>query len=210
MPKLGPFSVGFPVNFRSGGDMILTAIDANAADADGIGGIVSGELKKHIDAENPHPNWKPSLSFSDITGYISANQIRENSIPAGKISGLSELIGGQLPPDKGDGITSSSLQEKGYVKFNNGLIVNWGREKITEPYGENVVRTVSFSQSYSESCFNVPLTYVHLSGSTDDLRNFMPQLLSKHTTYFNYKLEQADMNNVWDEAMAIEYISIGY
>ena len=148
----GPYSAAFPVNFTSKGDTtrdafkkhmdeisriygILTDFDKDVANTEGI----TGESTKHINSTNPHPNYKPSVSWSDLTGKpglddlsgtLSASKVKGEltnvTIASGKVTGLEAFVNGKIPASSGDGITNSNLSENGYVKFNNGLIIQWG------------------------------------------------------------------------------------
>ena len=150
MALVGPFSVGFPVNFTSGGDTTkkafwqhiqeieriygyLNALDAgkvSASDVSGLSGSISGinstisslntKLTEHINSTNPHPNYKPSVSWSDLTGTKPNLADFSGNLDANRISNLPSNGG------NGDGITSSSLSGNGYAKFNNGLMLQWG------------------------------------------------------------------------------------
>ena len=173
--QLGPWSVNFPIAFRSGGDTtreafgkhieeieriyeLLNALDSNklsAGDIDGSLNEANNRLQNHINSTNPHPNWRPSLSFSDITGNLDGSRITGTltnaTIDASKVNGLQTLIN---EADKGDGITGSNLNGNGYVKFGNGLIIQWG-SSYADDKSDNATITVRFPISFSSSCFNV-------------------------------------------------------
>ena len=186
MLSLGPFSVEYPVNFRSGGDTtkdafwkhiqeieriygLLTAIDAAAASSDSISGAISGELQQHINSTNPHPNWKPSLSFDDITGNLAASRVvgklTNATIDAGKVNGLSEIIGGEIPdpPDLNEVFPSTKIQTSGYVKLINGLIFQWGISDDLETDASNTSKFL-FPTEFSNRCFLVIGSLSKVSG----------------------------------------------
>ena len=182
MSLIGPFSVGFPVNFKSGGDTtrdafgqhieeikriygILNALDAgkvSASDVSGLSGSIGNintALTNHINSTNPHPNYKPSVSWSDLTGTKPNLADLSGNLPMSRITGNLDASrinnlpsGGSI--DKGDGITSSSLGRSGYAKFNNGLIIQWG---VTKTYNVNGGKTETYSEnfvtSFSEACY---------------------------------------------------------
>ena len=104
MSLLGPFSVGYPVAFRSGGDTTREAFGKHIQEIERIYGILNaldaGKLSStdmtnllngHINSTNPHPNWKPSLNYGDIAGNIDASKILGNlanaTISAGNVIG---------------------------------------------------------------------------------------------------------------------------
>lgn len=179
----GPYSAAFPVNFTSKGDTtrdafkkhmdeisriygILTDFDKDVANTEGI----TGELTKHINSANPHPNYKPSISWSDLTGKpglddlsgtLSASKVKGEltnaTIASGKVTGLESFVKGLLPngssSDKGDGITSSNLSANGYVKFNNGLIIQWGNTRIDTKNASTV--DITFPTAFTLTCYSV-------------------------------------------------------
>ena len=157
MPTLvGPFSVGYPVAFRSGGDTTREAFNKHIERIYGIlNSLDSGKLtttdmlqylNEHKNSTNPHPNWKINLSDlagnidgSKITGSISGanipaanviGKLTQATIDAAKVNGLEDFINGLSGDDidKGDGIVESQLNASGgYVKFGNGLIAQWAK-----------------------------------------------------------------------------------
>ena len=182
MPTLvGPFNVGFPVNFTSGGDTtkdafskhieeikriygILNALDAgkvSASDVSSLTGTVGNlntALTNHINSTNPHPNYQPSWSdltnkpnLADLSGNLPMSRITGN-LDASRITNLP--TGGV---DKGDGITDSSLSKSGYVKFNNGLIIQWGISKYTNTALANYH---AFNTPFTEQCYAVTIQSV--------------------------------------------------
>lgn len=193
----GPFTVAYPVDFTSKGDTtrdafrkhmdeiariygILTALDAATLDANDVSEI----LQRHIDSANPHPNYKPNIAWNDLTSKPSLEDLSGNldasrvvgkltnaTIDTGNINGLSTYLSGylsgQIPADKGDGITQSSLNENGYAKFKNGLIIQWGKmilntghELITQTggIGFDGDSRISFPTQFPTKCFSVVAT----------------------------------------------------
>lgn len=180
----GPYSAAFPVNFTSKGDTtrdafkkhmdeiariygILTDFDKDVANTEGI----TGELTKHINSTNPHPNYKPSISWSDLTGKpgldelsgtLSASKVKGEltnaTIASGKVTGLEAFVKGLLPngssSDKGDGITSSSLSKNGYVKYNNGFMLQWGVISLINKTG-TYRASVTFPTPFTSNCLAV-------------------------------------------------------
>lgn len=155
----GPYSAAFPVNFTSGGDTtrdafkkhmdeiariygILTDFDKDVANTESI----SGQLTNHINSTNPHPYWTLKPSWANITNKptnllttdstIAASKVvgelTNATIASGKITGLEAFVNGKIPASSGDGITDKSLSNSGYVKFKNGLIVQWGTSDLNK------------------------------------------------------------------------------
>lgn len=183
MPLLGPFKVGYPVAFKSGGDTtrvafgkhiqeiekiygILNALDADKLSASDLSGMLSG--------------FKPAMSFNDISGSLDMSRITGNldgsrisgqiaaskiygnlsnaTIDAGKVNGLSDLIISlaPTPPNKGDGITDLKKDENGYILFNNGFMFQWGKVSYSSSNVHH--QKVSFSKAFPNKCINIFLT----------------------------------------------------
>ncbi len=190
MPTLlGPFNIGYPVLFRSGGDTVTEAFGKHIQEIERIYGILntldSGKLttpdmvaylNEHNTNANAHRNLL--LPFTNITGNLDgarvSNVLSYATVPAGNVTGkltnstidakkvnglldfLSEEYGNGDQADKGDGITNSDLSQNGYVKFNNGLIINWGVLVPGIVSSENsTIHQVNFAKSFSSQCFVV-------------------------------------------------------
>lgn len=175
------FAEEYPVNFKSGGDTtkdafwkhiqeikriygILNALNAASASSSGLGGVISEELKKHVESSNPHPNWK--LKLSDLSGELDASrvsgQLTKATIDASRVNGLSAVIGGQVPemPDLNEVFPSSKLKSTGYIKLINGLMIQWGSsDELTE-----VNEKYSFPEKFANDCFVVLGTLTKASG----------------------------------------------
>ena len=167
-----PVGVGYPVNFCSGGDTtrdafgkhiqeieriygMLNALDAGKVGASDVSGSIgsvnsslTSSLTAHINSSNPHPNWKPSVSWNDLTNKPSLSALSGN-LDTSRISGLTSLIDSRIPAASGDGITSGSLNDNGYVKFKNGLIIQWG----TVHYVSGYPCYYKFHTAFPNSCF---------------------------------------------------------
>ena len=229
----GPYSVAFPVNFTSKGDTtrdafkkhmdeisriygILTDFDKDVANTEGI----TGELTKHINSSNPHPNYKPSVSWSDLknkpglddlSGTLSASKVKGEltnaTIASGKITGLEAFVNGKIPESKGDGITNANLSENGHVKFNNGLIIQWG----VSSKAKGTIGHVTFPIKFPNKCFVV-------SGSTY-LKDGNINGKSYGGTYCKFQITQWDASGFGFDTQTEDYddwsgyasyIAIGY
>ena len=198
MSLLGPFSVGYPVDFRAGGDTtsrafgqhieeimriygILTALDneIRAADEfDSAVGNIDDKLDAHIISTTPHPNWKPNLKFSDLTGDIPAANVKGeltqatidgskvlNTLTQAKINkdnviGLAQYVEGLInsgtsSEPSSQGITESLVRETGYVKFGDTLMVQWGKSNGLK-LGESISNgTISFPKTFKACYFSL-------------------------------------------------------
>ena len=226
---IGPFKIGFPVAFRSGGDTTrdafgkhieeikriygyLNALDSgklSAGDIDGTLGAYDSKLQEHIDSTNPHPNWNPS--FDDITGDLDASRVHGNltnaTIDADKVNNLESL----LPSDKGDGITKKSLVGDGYVEFNNGLIIQWGTS--FHSFAGEGDASVVFPYSFKTGCYGLSASVAFDTDSIDSNCNIFLQILNKKISLsgFEYHMQAAEYGpgDSYAGKIGVKYIAIG-
>lgn len=186
MAAIEEFSVGYPVKFWTGGDTtrdafgkliqeieriygILNALGTGKASYDEIASAVSS----HKYETNPHPNWKPSMSFYDLAGNVNGDKVIGSlpnaNIDAGKVNGLEDYVKGLIPDTSGNnesGITDSSLNDSGYIKFGNGLMFQWGIADISANtrtksgvYGD--YHYANFFVAFPSKCLSVTATPVY-------------------------------------------------
>ncbi len=87
MAILGPFSVTFPVDFRSGGDTTKAAFGKHIQEIESIYGIINAlnadkisgndftnKLAQHVNSTAPHPN----LALSSLSGNLDMSRINGN------------------------------------------------------------------------------------------------------------------------------------
>lgn len=228
---VGPFSVKYPVLFTSGGDTTsqafhkhiqeieriygcLNALNADklsASDLENSLGDVNTVLTKHINSTNPHPNYKPSVSWSDLTGTKPALSSFGGNLPASRISGLTEAINASLPENNGDGIVSSSLNDNGYITFNNGLVIQWGSKSLSRAaYDQNVATSVKFPIEFSDKCYMVT---AGTGTAVDDSNNWKVDVMlqTKDVTRTGFKFiaqEYYSPEHAWTY-LYCNYIAIG-
>ena len=242
----GPYSVAFPVDFTSKGDTtrdafrkhmdeitriygILTGLDDDTMDADSV----SAMLQRHIDSTNPHPNYKPSVSWANVTNKPSLGEISGNleasrvigkltgaNIDYDKVNGLSAFVDGKMPTStgNGDGITALSKATNGYAKFNNGLIIQWGTGSVassssglTHPdlSGGSTsyqTATITFSTSFSSMCYDVILTAYPSNASVFNMSSAYSALLVQPPTNQNFTVGIVPPNV---SAATVHYLAIG-
>ena len=164
MSLIGPFSVGFPVNFKSGGDTtrdafgqhieeikriygILNALDAGKVSASDVSGLSSSvsdintALTNHINSTNPHPNYNPS--WSDLTGT------KPNLADFGGNLDASRINNFPSSSTQGSGIIAGTLSNTNYAEFGTGLIIQWG---ICALNLGNTETNVSFVKEFPTEC----------------------------------------------------------
>ncbi len=230
---IGPFSKKETVKFWSGGDTTkeafrkhieeidriygyLNALDigkVSVADEGGLStsiGNINTALTNHINNANPHPNYKPSVSWSDLTGTKPNLADLNGNLPMSRITGnLDASRITNLPTSGGgseDGVTDSSLGDNGYVKFNNGLIINWGNMTISNP--NNIQRPVVFAKAFPNFCFAVTLGDVWAS---DTAFRRMIQAMNVTKTGFDLAIQNPTNEGQTDywKYLRCNYIAIG-
>ncbi len=200
MALIGPFSKGYPVDFKSSGDTTrnafgkhiqeieriygyLNALDAgkvSASDVSGLSGSIgniSSQLQAHIDSTNPHPNWKPSVGWSDLTGTkpnladfggnLDASRVSGKlsnaNIDTSGVNGLKSFVEGLIPSGggggSGTGITSLfSTAKTGYAKFGDLLTIQWGETGTYNisgngSIGNTEVHSENFATNFTSACY---------------------------------------------------------
>ena len=211
MRLLGPFNVGYPVVFRSGGDTTRAAFGKHIQEIEKIYGILNAldaDKLSASDLDDKLGNFTPRMSFDDITGNLDMSRITGSldgsritgqidaskifgrlnnaNIDAGNVNGLSALIR-SLSPDKGDGITALDDNSNGYAEFNNGFLIQWGRSEAVTQYERLKEYDVSFKIPFSSHCFAVFPAGIH-GGITNNGRAFVVQLEDFSLSGFSYKL----------------------
>ena len=232
----GPYSAAFPVNFTSGGDTtrdafkkhmdeisriygILTDFDKDVANAEGI----TGQLTSHINSTNPHPNYKPSISWSDVnnkpglndlSGTLSASKVvgelTNATIATGKVTGLEAFVNGKIPAS-GDGIIDKSLSSTGFIKFKSGLMVQWGKTENKYSYVDvHTAQSHTFSYGFPSQCLIV-LCQTCRDSATGASVDAMAHVVGQSRIGFNYIHQLfASGNTSGSVAWYLRYIAIGY
>lgn len=228
MAILGSFSEGFPVDFRSGGDTTKDAFGKHIQEIKKIYGIlnsldngkvaaddVTTAIKNHINSDNPHPNWKPSLAFSDLTGDIDASKVvgtlTNANIGANKVLGLEDFINDVIPDYYG--IIFYQNKPNGYAQFTNGLIVQWGYKEYTVTGDDSETKKwVSFPKNFPNTLFNVVLTLGQTKTDCNYRNNLFFQVIydTFSTSGFYFYPQYADEVGNYQDPVRCYYIAIGY
>ena len=237
MALLGPFSVGYPVIFRSGGDTTRNAFGKHIQEIERIYGILNALDAGKISADDLQgklDGFKPTVSFNDITGYLDMSRITGNldfsritgnvpaarvvgtlsnaNIDAANVNGLESVIGGKIV-DKGDGIIKCEPDYNGYAKFNNGLFIQWGNVNVenlgSSDVNEATERTASFPVDFPNICLNLQATIRNDANSgSPRARDHSPVIRSLATDKFVYQI-QVPEDEAWDN-LSLYFFAIGY
>ena len=137
----------------------------------------------------------PTASKGTSTDQIASTAFVAQAVAAlnglDSIDGLAKAIEGKIEKQ---GIVASSLETNGWVKFANGLIVQWGTS-VTAKIG-----TVTFPVSYPQQCFGVQANSCQLVNSSNPFRNVaIPYNIS--TSGFSFRVD--DVSN------QVQWIAIG-
>ena len=137
----------------------------------------------------------PTASKGTSTDQIASTAFVAQAVAAlnglDSIDGLAKAIEGKIEKQ---GIVASSLETNGWVKFANGLIVQWGTS-VTAKIG-----TVTFPVSYPQQCFGVQANSCQLVNSSNPFRNVaIPYNIS--ASGFSFRVD--DVSN------QVQWIAIG-
>ena len=197
------YDITYPIDFRSGGDSVKAAFSKLIEEVRTIYGILN-ELAGDDFTDEQRASILASLTGnidgSRITGNIDAVHISGTltaskvsgaltnaTIASGNVTGLEAFVKGLISGSgdddgddsggNGDGITEKSFDETGYVKFANGLIVQWGKVTLTlsDPttkdyrYKVSQLATQFSSSSYCTACSSggAYSAYAYPAGSAD-------------------------------------------
>ena len=110
-----------------------------------------------------------------------------------RIKALENKIG------SGGGIVESSLSDNGFVKFNNGLIINWGNSGI---YSARQIKTLSMVKAFTNTNYIV-IAYNMLT-TRDNFFSYQPHNLATDS----FKLRCQD--SAGSSGGTVKWIAIGY
>lgn len=200
----GPYSVAFPVNFTSRGDTTRDAFRKHMDEITRIYGILTGLDADTMDASAVSEilrNWRPSMSFSDISGNLDASRVSgaltgatidgskvTGTIAASKVSGIEALVKSLAP-----GITYSNLVNDGCVKFANSLLVQWGTFICQKDTSGCPI--VNFKYRFEQECFFVSmLPVIDYAGLSSATGLSYDEILARKTTVI-LTLERGGLSN---------------
>ena len=137
----------------------------------------------------------PTASKGTSTDQIASTAFVAQAVAAlnglDSMDKLAKAIEGKIEKQ---GIVASSLETNGWVKFANGLIVQWGTS-VTAKIG-----TVTFPVSYPQQCFGVQANSCQLVNSSNPFRNVaIPYNIS--ASGFSFRVD--DVSN------QVQWIAIG-
>ncbi len=245
MANIEPWGVQHPVAFYAGGDTTrdafrkhieeieeiyakLNSLNMNKLESSTftseISTVTQGltqDLKTHINATKPHPNYRPS--FSDISGTLDA----------GRVDGLTQLIGRMINSNT-NGIVDIHIEEtddpttlpnednkayKGYIKFKNGLLIQCGTTERFTRWNIGDYSNIYFPKAFSSACYAVvPTLGVRDPSGLDPgapgwpQRAFTLQLQKLDKKYFNwvrYGVTTEYTGWDFDGYLFVSYIAIG-
>ena len=228
------FTLGFPVKFESGGDTTRDAfgkhrqeinkiythlnwLNTHKVEASEVNGQIAGvesKLTTHINSSNPHPNYTPPVpSLDSLSGTLDISKITGN-FGTDRITGLESYVKG-LISDNGDGVTERVLNGNGYMKYSNGLILQWG---VGQSYDNTtdwkVPKKEIFAKKFDAVCFVVLLTgyYGDITNDGNTARNFYAHLEEKMLDGFTWKkwgMSTDFYGSDYKGKYHVEYIAIG-
>lgn len=233
---IGPFEVGYPVDFRSGGDTVKETFSKHIQEIQRIYGYLNAlnvdklsaseydasALPSHISSTNPHPNWLIDLA-SQVTGLLPAAKVSgllsNANINTGNVNGLNAFVQGLINasiPSVGEfacNLYDEGTWCNGYADFNIGLQIRFGRHLITD-YGsttanETTLRSHNFARRFTTHCSCMVVALADNDNTVATNKNWAPMIHVHSATGFDYHIEAME-NNQSVTNMEISYIAIGH
>ena len=215
---LGPWDVQYPVNFYENGDTVtqafekhieeivriyglLNALDAGKVTVEDFNAAMAAERQARIDADNAEAaaranadtaiwNKINGLTFGDIKGSLGTD----------RINGLADAI-----KNSGGGVTDSSTGQNGYIKFANGMMLQWGRTpEVTDGGGPF---DTSFPMPFPNSCMAVASSLCIPEEHWSINANIFIQIFEIRKNGFKYFFQSAEFAQ--GSHFYVSYIAIG-
>ena len=216
---LEEFTVGYPIDFRSGGDTTkqfaaktiqevariydyMNALRVGMTDQTAIDQALAtarSELESHRTSTNPHPNWSVNLT-GQTTGNLDASRVAGKltnaTIDYGKVNGLASYVS-ELSHQ---GITSSNYESgvnrRCYVTFENSFTIQFGSlvvDKTTAQTSQSgTAITVQFDKLFTSIYAVIPVIRVDLAYSTNIAEdNAFVQLIDYDQYQFRFIIQFA-------------------
>ena len=172
------YQVTYPINFVANGDTVHDGFHKHIQEIERIYGLLGGlerskvttgdlvstlanyvtktEFNNHVNSTNPHPNLQlatlgGNLDVSRITGNWPLNRV-SGTLDVGNmdINGLKSNLQSWVE-GLGGGVSSESISANGYLKFKNGLIIEWGKIPAVDNDAHDY--DVSFHTAFPNACF---------------------------------------------------------
>ena len=238
MAILGPFSVAYPVAFRSGGDTTKEAFGKHIQEIEKIYGIINAldadkiaasEFTAKFNALSSTVSNVQSTLQSNLNSHINSS----NPHPNWKVN-LSSQVTGSLPSSSVSGNFDTSRinglenycknlvkedfvcngyedHAEGYVDFNQ-LQIRFGRVKIEDKgsgdANEQAIRTVNFLKGFTVHPASIVLTIKN--PEDDNNKDYWPMLVAQWAGYFTYQLQWRGETSFTIGASELHYIAIGH
>lgn len=203
------YQVTYPINFVANGDTVHDGFHKHIQEIERIYGLLGGlerskvttgdlvstlanyvtktEFNNHVNSTNPHPNLQlatlgGNLDVSRITGNWPLNRV-SGTLAVGNmdINGLKSNLQSWVE-GLGGGVSSESISANGYLKFKNGLIIEWGTIPAIENNNDKGIADyeVNFHTPFPNACFAVTCGIVDNTnqgvGSDGPSHNFVNML----------------------------------
>ena len=180
------YSESYPIDFRSGGDNVRDAFSKHIQEITKIYGLLNDlerKIKQEVEALSTGKidvsrisgfsnfqlqSFAGDLPMGRVSGNLDASRVVGTltgaTIPNANVTGLESfvkgLISGGGSEDAGEG--KISLNENGYAKFSNGLIIQWGNVEVdaTSSLGQSI--TATFATPFTTQCFGVTIAQQNL------------------------------------------------
>ena len=114
------------------------------------------------------------LTFGDIGGTLGLDRTM-GDLPSSRVSGNfgTDRIDGLENFVKAHNVSEGNVNPNGYVKFGNGLIIQWGEWEFSDFPANEYIMTRNFYKNFPNACFTVLLTpHVRLQSEVDNVHYY--------------------------------------
>ena len=212
------------VDFRSGGDTTKVAFEKHIKDINHIYGYLNDLNSDKVDAQkvddaitahrndaNPHPNWTlPVPTLGSLTGTLSGSKVTGEltnaTIDKMRVNGLTTEINNRAEAIVNSKVDSLITSGDGYLKFGNGLMLQWGTITTTD-LEELKEYKKDFPQVYGTQAYTVLLSQ-QVDGILN-VQDYVFQLILYSRSGFSYVVQRIGGSSPGELNGTCHWLSIG-
>ena len=195
---LGGVKIGSGITINNG---VISARTYNDVTTSTHGLMTAADkIKLNGIANNANNYSLPTASGSVLGGVkigsgVSIDGSGKISVPTVNSSSNGLMTPAMLALLGAGGVESASLSTNGYIKFKNGLIVNWGKNNLPTAQGWY---DVAFAKAFTKSIFVIIATREQGTGSDNEGNILLPKRVNNSKfQLFSFGGDYSNYPNVW-------------
>ena len=195
---LGGVKIGSGITINNG---VISARTYNDVTTSTHGLMTAADkIKLNGIANNANNYSLPTASGSVLGGVkigsgVSIDGSGKISVPTVNSSSNGLMTAAMLALLGAGGVESASLSTNGYIKFKNGLIVNWGKNNLPTAQGWY---DVAFAKAFTKSIFVIIATREQGTGSENEGNILLPKRVNNSKfQLFSFGGDYSNYPNVW-------------